>query len=331
MSDRKALINKIFKIKDYSEFEALALELFCYQFENVETYREFCRALRRTPEHVKSIEEIPFLPVEFFKNHAISSHPNRHQAVFRSSGTTGEERACHYIYDLSIYRQSILNGFTHFFGKPSDYVFLALLPSYLERQDASLVHMCKELMEASAHPLNGFYLDDFEQLLEIIQHAEQINSKIWLIGVTFALLDFCEYAGQLPEDIVVIETGGMKGRRKEIIREELHEQLRKFAPGSWKLCSEYGMTELLSQAYALDGMKYSCPPWMNVMIYDMNDPFSMNPTDKTGRIHVIDLANIDSCSFISTSDLGKKLPDGSFQVLGRFDHSDIRGCNLMVY
>ncbi|MFN4123664.1 MAG: acyl transferase [Flavobacteriales bacterium] len=331
MLDRDALIKKIFKVTDYSEFEVLALEVFAYQYENVETYRQFCKFLQRTPEQVKNIADIPFLPVELFKNHVISTSKNQHQAVFRSSGTTGSEHSSHFVLDLNIYHKSIIEGFKRFFGSPEDYVFLALLPSYLERKDASLVHMCKVLMEDGSDSLNGFYLTDHKRLHEVIHQAEELQKKIWLIGVTFALLDFCEYARKLPDQLIMVETGGMKGRRKEIIRDELHAELRKSAQGNWQLCGEYGMTELLSQAYALDGLKYTCPLWMDVLIFDMNDPFSLLETNQTGRVNVIDLANIDSCSFIATSDLGKKNPDRSFQILGRFDHSDIRGCNLMVY
>ena len=331
MTERKALIEKIFKVKDYSEFEALALEVFAYQYAHVEVYQRFCNHLQRVPGQVQQLKDIPFLPVELFKHHIVSSAPYGHQAVFRSSGTTGTVNSAHYVLDLNVYRQSLLQGFEHFFGKPDEYVILALLPSYLERKDASLVYMCDELMKASQHPLNGFYLDDFARLKEVTQKAEDKQQKIWLIGVTFALLDFCEFAGKLPDQLIMVETGGMKGRRKEIIREELHALLRKSSPGKWQLSGEYGMTELLSQAYSSDGMNYQCPPWMDVLIFDMNDPFTLMDAGKTGRVNVIDLANIDACSFIATSDLGKKAQDYSFQILGRFDNSDLRGCNLMVY
>lgn len=319
----------IFRKHTNSEFEALALDIFKKQAKNISVYFEFIKNLGIDPEDVHVVEDIPFLPVEFFKTHKILSKQKTPEIIFTSSGTTGMEFSRHFVSDLSMYRDSLLNSFQLFYGDPKEFCFLALLPSYLEREGSSLVYMVNEFIKLSNHPESGFYLDEHEKLVEKLKSLKSARQKTILLGVSFALMDLAEKYPTDLGNIIIMETGGMKGRRKEITRQELHNYLcDRFQTSG--IHSEYGMTELLSQSYSsMNGIFYS-PPWMKIIIKDIYDPFKMLSTGETGLINIIDLANINSCSFIATSDLGKMHPDGSFEVLGRFDPAEIRGCNLMV-
>lgn len=323
------LQEKIFNIKSEKEFNTLALEVFNFQFENNKVYRSFCDLLYIHPSDVKKAEDIPFLPIGFFKTHNVVSSVQKPVISFSSSGTTGSVTSKHHVTDLSIYEESYLSSFKQFYDAIEDYVVLALLPSYLEREGSSLIYMVDDLIKKSKHPESGFYLNNLDEINEKLITLDQSGQKVLLIGVSFALLDLIEqYQFQL-KNTIVMETGGMKGRRKEIIRPELH-QLLKDGFGVSEIHSEYGMTELLSQAYSKGNGIFECPPWMKVFTRDTEDPLSIQKVNRTGGINVIDLANINSCSFIATQDLGKIHTDDSFEILGRFDHSDIRGCNLMA-
>ena len=307
----------------------MALKVFRFQYENNLVYREFCDFLKTDVQKVKTIQQIPFLPIQFFKSHSVISDSNPIQTTFTSSGTTGMVTSKHLVTDVSIYEESYRKGFSQFYGNIEDYVVLALLPSYLEREGSSLIHMVDDLIQLSNHPESGFYLHNYDELIEKIIQLDQSGQNVILIGVTYALLDVIEKQSFQLENTIIMETGGMKGKRKEMIREELHQQLCN-GFGVKSIHSEYGMTELLSQAYSLGEGIFECPSWMQISIRDTEDALSYVREGKTGGINVIDLANINSCSFIATQDLGKKYSNGSFEVLGRFDHSDIRGCNLMV-
>jgi phenylacetate-coenzyme A ligase PaaK-like adenylate-forming protein len=319
----------IFSISNQKQFEKIALKVFRFQYENNLVYKEFCDFMKVKVQEVKSIKEIPFLPIQFFKSHSIVSNTNSIQETFYSSGTSGQITSRHYITDISLYEESYRKGFAQFYGDIEDYVVLALLPSYLERDGSSLIYMFKDLIEKTNHPESGFYLNDYNALTEKLISLDNSGQNVILIGVTYALLDLIELHKFQLKNTFIMETGGMKGKRKEMIREELHDQLCKgFSVSS--IHSEYGMTELLSQAYSLGNGIFECPSWMQALIRDPEDGLSYVNDGKTGGINVIDLANINSCSFIATQDLGKKNPNNSFEVLGRFDNSDIRGCNLMV-
>lgn len=320
--------SKIFSRLDSDSFNALALEIFQYQAAENEVYRKFLKLLNNTPEQILRVEDIPFLPIELFKTERITCGHFEPQAVFTSSGTSGNNASKHLVRDLAIYRESYRRGFELFYGHAENYCILALLPSYLEREGSSLIDMAQGLIEASGHPDSGFYLDDLSRLSEKLSKLEKSGQKVLLIGVSFALLDLAEQFPQPLSKTIIMETGGMKGKRKEMTREELHAVL-KDAFGAKTIHSEYGMTELLSQAYSAGNGHFVCPPWMRVMVRQRDDPFSYT-TGKTGGINIIDLANLDSCAFIATSDLGRQHADGRFEVLGRFDYSDVRGCNLMV-
>ncbi len=319
----------VFGIKNESEFEAKALEVFEFQYRDNSVYREFCSYLGKNPENVHEIQEIPFLPIEFFKSKTVLTGHNQPQISFSSSGTTGNQTSLHHVTDLDVYKQSYLKAFEHFYGNIRDYCVLALLPSYLEREGSSLIYMVDELIKKSRHTESGFYLDEIDSLKNKLLQLDASGGKILLIGVSFALLDFAEKYSLELKNTIVMETGGMKGKRKEMIRAELHQALKK-GFGVDEIHSEYGMTELLSQAYSAGKGVFQTPQWMKVLIRDTEDPLSFQKTGKTGGINVIDLANINSCSFIATQDLGKLHQDNRFEVLGRFDHSDVRGCNLMV-
>ncbi len=323
------MTGKIFDIDGAGAFDRLAMEVFRFQYSHNDVYRQFCDALERPPSKVGGLADIPFLPVELFKQHRVVSYRGEAAIVFSSSGTSGTETSRHYVKDLSVYRRSFTEGFRYFYGEPANYCILALLPSYLERDDASLVYMARGLMDQSAHPDNGFYLEDMRGLHEKLVRLSDQGQPTLLLGVTFALLDLAEAHPTKMRNVVVMETGGMKGRRKEMVREELHALLKQ-AFGVETIHSEYGMTELLSQAYSKANGLFACPPWMKVLTRDSNDPLTMTEGCRTGGINIIDLANIFSCSFLSTQDLGKMHADGRFEVLGRFDNSDVRGCNLMV-
>ncbi|WP_299520959.1 acyl transferase [Winogradskyella sp.] len=319
----------IFKINTGKEFETLALNIFKFQFEKNPVYRSFCDLLYKHPSDIKCIEDIPFLPIQFFKSHQILSGHHPIEKTFTSSGTTGTKTSSHNITDINLYEKSYLNGFNHFYGHIEEYAVLALLPSYLERKGSSLIYMVDDLIIKSKHPESGFFLNNLDDLAKTIQQLEAKKQKTLLIGVSFALLDLAEQNQFNLKHTIVMETGGMKGRRKEIIRQELHEIL-KSSFGVDQIHSEYGMTELLSQAYSKGHGIFECPPWMKIVTRDAEDPFSIQQPHKTGGINVIDLANINSCTFIATQDLGKVYENGQFEVIGRFDNSDIRGCNLMA-
>jgi len=315
------------------EFDKVALDIFRFQAAENPVYSEYIKYLGIVPDKVDSIYKIPFLPIEFFKTRKVitgfNNLPEDKFRVFRSSGTTGMTRSSHYVYDTGLYEKSFVKGFEYFYSSPEDYVFLALLPSYLERGDSSLIYMVSRLIELSQNEHSGFYLYNHSQLYEKLLYLRDNGIKTILIGVSFALLDFGqEYNIDFPE-LIVMETGGMKGRRKEMVRSELHEHLKNTF-GVEGIHSEYGMTELLSQAYSKGEGKFFTPPWMRILVRDMNDPFSYVEQGRTGGINVIDLANIYSCSFIETKDLGRINNDGSFEISGRFDNTDLRGCNLMV-
>ncbi|WP_298548640.1 acyl transferase [uncultured Aquimarina sp.] len=324
------LAETIFTIQNDQDFEKAALRVFQHQYVNCTVYQRFCNLLGITKSSVKNSSDIPFLPIEFFKQEKIVSSPSNIQQIFTSSGTTGSITSKHYVTNLNIYESSFRKGFQHFYGEVRDYTILALLPSYLEREGSSLVYMADKLIKESQQPKSGFYLNQTDKLVTMLKQLAQQGKKVLLIGVSFALLDLVEnHDIQLNDQTIIMETGGMKGRRKEMIRGQLHEILKK-GFGVSKIHSEYGMTELLSQAYSKgDGIFY-CPPWMKISTRDTEDALTQLPAYKTGGINIIDLANINSCSFIATQDLGKTHDNGSFEILGRFDHSDIRGCNLMA-
>lgn len=328
------LINNIFNIRTQEEFKKYALDIFQFQSKNNSVYKKYIDALKINIDAVQSLEQIPFLPIELFKSHTIVSSEAGYtpSITFTSSGTTGQITSKHIVIDKHIYEKSYLKAFELFYGNIKDYCILALLPSYLEREGSSLVYMADDLIKKSEHIESGFYLKNYDELILKLQQLADKKQKTLLIGVTYALLDLVDRFPlfRFPkESLIVMETGGMKGKRKEMIREELHEILSN-GFGVESIHSEYGMTELLSQAYSKGKGVFNCPPWMKIMIRDTNDPFSYLPNNKTGGINIIDLANIYSCSFIATQDLGKINPNSSFEVLGRFDNSDIRGCNLLV-
>jgi hypothetical protein len=321
--------NDIFTIASKKEFEKIALKVFRFQFDNNIVYQEFCQLLNKNKENVKSLTEIPFLPIQFFKSHKVLSSKDVIQTTFTSSGTTGMQTSKHLVTDVSLYEESYRNAFSEFYGNIEDYCVLALLPSYLDREGSSLIHMVDDLIQSSNHKDSGFYLNNYEELIAKLVELDNSGQNVLLIGVTYALLDLIEMHKFQLKNTIIMETGGMKGKRKEMIREELHDILCK-GFGVPVIHSEYGMTELLSQAYSLGNGIFECPNWMQILIRDTEDALSYVNEGKTGGINVIDLANINSCSFIATQDLGKKYPNHSFEVLGRFDNSDIRGCNLMV-
>ena len=326
----------IFTISSQKQFEKIALKVFRFQYENNLVYQEFCDFLNTDVQKVKSLEQIPFLPIQFFKSHNVVSSTDAIQDVFTSSGTSGMITSKHLVTDTSLYEQSYRTAFSKFYGNIEDYVVLALLPSYLERSGSSLIYMVKDLIEHSNNEHSGFYLNNYDELIAKLVALDNAGENVILIGVTYALLDLVEKQKFQLKNTLIMETGGMKGKRKELIREELHEILCD-GFGVSSIHSEYGMTELLSQAYSLGNGIFECPSWMQILIRDTEDALKYLENGKTGGINVIDLANINSCSFIATQDLGKKYSHqpagrqaGSFEVLGRFDNSDIRGCNLMV-
>lgn len=323
------MFKEIFNIESTKEFDQLTMRIFKHQFENNPVYRSFCDLLYIHPSDVKKLEQIPFLPIQFFKSHQVLSSQDQIQETFTSSGTTGSVTSKHLVTDLSVYQQSYLKGFHHFYGNIEEYTVLALLPNYLEREGSSLIYMADDLIKKSKKPASGFYLHNLDELSQKLLDLDQSGEKVLLIGVTFALLDLIETQHFQLKNTVVMETGGMKGRRKELTRMELHQTLEK-GFGVEQIHSEYGMTELLSQGYSKGQGIFECPPWMKILTRDTEDALTIIDNEKTGGLNVIDLANYNSCSFIATQDLGKVHKDGRFEVLGRFDHSDIRGCNLMV-
>lgn len=322
-------INKLFSIETSFDFEKFALVVFKHQAKSNLVYRQFLSHLNIDIKAIKTIDKIPFLPIQFFKSHRIINNTNSIEQIFSSSGTTGNLTSKHYVTDVSIYEKSYIAGFEHFYGNIKDYTILALLPSYLEREGSSLIYMVADLIKKSNKPKSGFYLDNLSELKKTLIDLDTDREKVLLIGVSFALLGLIEKYQFKLKNTVIMETGGMKGRRKELIRSELHSKLKK-GFGVDTIHSEYGMTELLSQAYSKGNGIFNPSPWMKVLIRDTEDALQLLPHQKTGGINIIDLANINSCSFIATQDLGKTYDNGRFEVLGRFDHSDIRGCNLLL-
>lgn len=307
----------------------IACSLFEYHFLHNRVYSDFCKALKIIPEEIQTIKQIPFLPISFFKNHKIIIPDTSPVTVFESSGTSGADTSRHYVAFTDLYEQSFLKGFRYFYGDPGQYAILALLPSYLERKNSSLVFMMDRLIQLSENPHSGFYLNEHEQLFKTLSKLKETGQKTILLGVSFALLDFSEKCRMHFPELIVVETGGMKGRRREMTREELHHTL-KDSFGVESIHSEYGMTELLSQAWSNGNGKFQSPPWMKIFIRDSNDPFSFLAAGKTGGINIVDFANTFSCPFIATDDLGRINHDGTFEVTGRFDYSAIRGCNTMI-
>lgn len=322
------LISSVFSIRSESDFEHLALQVFAFQYQNNNLYRQFCEGLRRNPSNVSSHWQIPFLPIQFFKTHDIVCAQPPFDLQFLSSGTTElSMRSKHWVKNRMVYETSFLKTFELFFGSPQQYTLLALLPNYMEQGSSSLVYMINRLIELSNKEHSGFLLNDFED----VNRRLLLPGKKILVGVSYALLDFLEFTkGNIVyQDLMLMETGGMKGRRKEMVKEELHEVLKN-GFGLSQIYSEYGMTELLSQAYSVGKGIYECPPWMKTLMRDVYNPLEMVPENKTGAINVIDLANIYSCSFIATDDLGRKKANDSFEVLGRINQAEVRGCNLMI-
>ncbi|MEZ4779776.1 MAG: acyl transferase [Flavobacteriaceae bacterium] len=322
------LENAIFQITNNAQFEALALQVFQYQYTHVSVYQDFCNLMNKTPTNVKTWENIPFLPIEFFKTHPILSSDKKATIQFTSSGTTGTIVSKHFVGDVSLYEESFLRTFQLFYGNPKDWTLLALLPSYLERDGSSLIYMVQNLIEKTENPNSGFYLNNHDALIQKMLEQEAKGKKTLLIGVSYALLDLIEKKHFQLIHTTVLETGGMKGKRKELIKSALHDKLKK-GFGVSEIHSEYGMTELLSQAYSVGEGLFKTPPWMKIRTRDTEDALTW-VSGKTGGINIIDLANLYSCSFIATQDLGKLHPNENFEILGRFDTSDIRGCNLMV-
>jgi phenylacetate-coenzyme A ligase PaaK-like adenylate-forming protein len=323
----KTILSKIFTV-DESGFEDLALAVFQHQFQHCAIYQNYAQHLNKTPATVHKLSDIPFLPVRFFKTHQVVCGHFEPAVIFESSGTTGTVNSQHRIKDLTIYRQSFFGAFQQFYGKVEDWCILALLPAYLERQNSSLVLMAEELIQQSRHPQSGFYLYDHAALNNCLQVLEAARQPTLLLGVSFALLDFAAAFPQALQHTLVMETGGMKGRKKEMIRAELHEFLQSQL-GVSTIHSEYGMTELLSQAYSKGNGIFYCPPWMRVQLRELDDPLSYSANGR-GLINVIDLANVHSCSFIATDDIGRLYDNGGFEVQGRMDGSDLRGCSLMA-
>ena len=354
--------DKVFNISD-DGFEKLALELFLFQYENNTIYHQYVNVLQVQVDKVQSLTQIPFLPIRFFKTHPVKTTSFDTATIFESSGTTGSVNSRHFIKDMELYKESFTKGFEFSYGPVEDWCIIGLLPSYLERQNSSLVYMVNELIKQSGNNNSGFYLHEYEQLFNLLKVLEKKKQKTLLIGVTFALLDFAEtYSSHFYKGFfnytIIMETGGMKGRRKEMIRQEVHDILKTSFDVSL-IHSEYGMTELLSQAYSNGNGIFKCPPWMKVLVREEEDPLSMPYFSRmtmaeddsksmayvdskstayfdiksmayAGAINIIDLANVYSCSFIATDDAGKVFSDGSFEVLGRIDNSDLRGCSLMV-
>ena len=343
-------MNDLFNIQTEEEFQQKCLETFQYQYQNIEVYRKFVDYLKINPNEIQEVEKIPFLPIEMFKNHTLLDQNKIADLYFQSSGTTQMNLSKHWIADENLYQESIEKSFEQFIGKPEDYILLGLLPSYLEKQNSSLIYMVDFLMKKSGKPENGYFLYNHAELFEILKELKRENKKVIFFGVAFALLDFLDFAEtnhhiiEYSDQLMIIETGGMKGRKEELTKDELLKIFHK-GFGTDKIYSEYSMTELLSQAYSLGQNIYDCPNWMRILIRNTEDPFSYLEAGRNGAINIIDLANRHSCSFIATQDLGRivldseilrspqndqKLLSKPFQVLGRIDHSDIRGCSLLV-
>lgn len=326
-------MKNIFDIRTEQDFLEASLAAFRYQYDHIEVYRKFVDFLKINPDEVTDLAKIPFLPIEMFKNHQILDRNATADLYFQSSGTTQMNLSKHFIADPGLYEESISKSFEQFIGKPEEFVFLGLLPSYLEKQNSSLIYMVDDLMKKSGKPENGYFLYNHAELFQLLNDLK--DKKVILFGVSFALLDFLDSVESLgrsitgSQNLIVIETGGMKGRKEEMTKDELLKILQNGFKTE-KIYSEYSMTELLSQAYSLGNNEYQSPNWMKILVRNAEDPFSYEKEGRTGAINIIDLANIHSCCFIATQDLGKTLPGDKFQVLGRIDHSDIRGCSLLV-
>lgn len=322
--------NNILATVKKDNFEDIALKVFEYQYDNCRIYHQFCNYLNKMPKNVKHLTDLPFLPIEFFKSHRVLSSQQLVQKTFESSGTTGQLTSKHYVTDLELYRENSTLIFENAYGAIKDYAILALLPSYLERESSSLVYMVDYFIKKSKHPESGFFLNNHDELYHKLKDLEQKCQKALLIGVSFGLLDFIEKYQMKLNHTIVMETGGMKGRRKEMIREELHKKLSE-GFGVEHIHSEYGMTELLSQAYSQGNGIFHLPQTMKIFIRDPEDPLTLfSEPQKTGGINIIDLANINSCAFIATQDLGQNVKKNQAKILGRFDYSDVRGCNLLT-
>lgn len=320
-------MNQLSFYQSSKAFDLQAIQLYEKQFSNNLIYRSFCDLVHKHPSDCESVIEIPFLPISFFKTHKVLTGNPECSHIFESSGTAGKTSS-HHVADIEVYEQSFFNCFELFYGHPNQFAVIGLLPGYLEKPNSSLIYMMQKLIEISDCVDSGFYLDNYQKLHDVLKRREQANQKTFLLGVSFALLDFAEqFPCSLPHTILV-ETGGMKGRRKELVREELHAQLKQYLDVG-DIQSEYGMTELLSQAYAKDNGRFRCPPWMKVLVRNPNNPLDIQAYG-TGCLNIIDLANKNSCAFIGTDDLGRVYSDRTFEVIGRVDSSDVRGCNLMV-
>ena len=328
MNNSKSLYDRIFSFNEW-EFDALALELFMLQAHENEVYSRYVRHLGVIPEEVKEVSQIPFLPIEFFKSHKIQTGEWTHHGVFESSGTTGDNTSRHYFPDLEVYLQNCTSIFSQIYGDPKNYIWLALLPSYLERSGSGLVTMMDHFIGLSDNDMSGFYLDNHHELIDQLNQLKKQNSKVILLGVTFGLLDLAENAQVDFSDLIVMETGGMKGRREELVRGEVHSVLKE-AFGVSHVHSEYGMTELFSQAYSQGEGVFSPGRTMKVLARDLNDPLTIREDSRNGGLNIIDLANLHSCAFIETKDIGRVYDNGAFEVLGRMDNSDVRGCNLLL-
>lgn len=320
-------VNNIFNTL-IENFQLEALNVFKYQHHHVPIYKKWIASIGKSEKELKSIKEFPFLPISFFKTHSVISNEKEPTIIFESSGTTSTTISKHLVADVNIYEKSFTKGFEIFYGNIQDYCIIGLLPSYLERNNSSLVFMVQNFIQQSKNKNSGFYLSEFEKLAKVIRENEKAKVKTFIVGVTFALLDFAEQFSFPLQHTIIMETGGMKGRREEISRKEVHQILKK-SFSLETIHSEYGMTELLSQAYSKGNEIFYCPPWMKVLVRSEDDPFQISETGK-GILNIIDLANIYSCSFIATDDVGIVYEDGSFEVQGRLDNSDLRGCNLLV-
>ena len=327
---KTTLTDKIFRVTDASMFQETAMEIFRFQANGCPVYREYIDLLGIDINKVDDILSIPFMPISFFREHTVMTGGREPEKIFLSSGTAGMRQSRHAVGDMSLYDAGLERAFRIFYGDPARYAIMGLLPSYLEREGSSLIYMVNRLMKLSGHDHGGFFLDDYEALFKAVERAREAGLQVMIIGVTFALLDLAEGNPADMHDVIIMETGGMKGRRREMIRDELHEII-KGAFGVPSVHSEYGMTELLSQAYSKGDGLFTAPPWMRVLVRDSHDPMSHSAeTGAAGGISVIDLANIWSCSFIATSDLGRMHHHNLFEVLGRYDNSDIRGCSLLT-
>ena len=320
-------MNQLSFYQSSKAFDLQAIQLYEKQFSNNLIYRSFCDLVHKHPSDCESVTEIPFLPISFFKTHKVLTGNPECSHIFESSGTAGKTSS-HHVADIEVYEQSFFNCFELFYGHPNQFAVIGLLPGYLEKPNSSLIYMMQKLIEISDCVDSGFYLDNYQKLHDVLKRREQANQKTFLLGVSFALLDFAEQFPCSLQHTILVETGGMKGRRKELVREELHAQLKQYLDVG-DIQSEYGMTELLSQAYAKDNGRFRCPPWMKVLVRNPNNPLDIQKHG-TGCLNIIDLANKNSCAFIGTDDLGRVYSDRTFEVIGRLDSSDVRGCNLMV-